>query len=73
VAAILMALAAFVMLLFNLRYEVVLDEEDRKVSGGGVLLIGPFPIVFGTDRRTTILVLFVTVIVLATLLFLLLL
>lgn len=73
IATILMALAAFAMLLFNLRYEVSLDEEEGKVSGGGVLLIGPIPIVFGTDRRTTFVVLVIAVIVMAALLFLLLL
>jgi uncharacterized protein (TIGR00304 family) len=73
IAAILMALAAFVMLVVNLRTEFVLDGDEKRTSGGGVLLIGPIPIVFGTDRRTTILVLLVAVVVLAALVFLLLL
>jgi uncharacterized membrane protein len=72
-ASILLALAAFVMVLINLSYEVVIDEEGagKRTSTGGVLLIGPLPIVFGTDRRITILALMATVAVLAALLLLL--
>jgi uncharacterized protein (TIGR00304 family) len=31
-------------------------EEDRgsRVEGGGVLIIGPIPIVFGTSRRAAL-------------------
>ncbi len=33
------------------------DQEPRemKVKGGGVILIGPVPIVFGTDKRYALL------------------
>jgi uncharacterized protein (TIGR00304 family) len=32
------------------------DEDDRRieVKGGGVILIGPIPIIFGTDIRWTV-------------------
>ena len=74
-ASILLALAALVALFINLRSVMVLEGEsgDKKVSAGGVVLIGPFPIVFGTDRRATVLALLAAVAVLATLLFFLLL
>lgn len=72
VSAMLMALGAFIMLMVNLRQGIGI-EGGQKMSGGGVLFIGPIPIVFGTDRRSTVLVLLITVAVLGTLLFLLLL
>jgi len=37
------------------------DEED-KVKGGGVILIGPIPIVFGTDRRYAIIAIILTIV-----------
>ncbi|MCX6650048.1 MAG: DUF131 domain-containing protein [Methanomassiliicoccales archaeon] len=70
-ASVLLALAAFVSLLINLRFEIDQDGGEKGVSTGGVLLIGPVPIVFGTDRRITILTLMVAVAVLAALLLLL--
>ncbi|MFW6110989.1 MAG: TIGR00304 family membrane protein [Thermoproteota archaeon] len=35
------------------------DEEKAEVKGGGAIILGPFPIVFGTDQRSlkTVLVL----------------
>ena len=27
-------------------------EEAEKVRGGGIIFIGPFPIIFGTDRES---------------------
>jgi uncharacterized protein (TIGR00304 family) len=28
------------------------EDKKSKVRGGGVVLIGPIPIIFGTDRKT---------------------
>jgi uncharacterized protein (TIGR00304 family) len=75
VASFLLAITAFVVMLINLSFEVDTDEggAEKSVSTGGVLLIGPIPIVFGTDRRITILALMAAVAVLTALLLLLLL
>jgi uncharacterized protein (TIGR00304 family) len=27
-------------------------KREGKVKGGGVIIVGPFPIVFGTDKKT---------------------
>jgi uncharacterized protein (TIGR00304 family) len=72
-ASVMLALTAFVVLLIDLRYEVDTDEgvKERSVSAGGVLLIGPIPIVFGTDRRIAIMALMAAVAVMAALLLLL--
>ena len=31
------------------------EESGEKIKGAGVILIGPIPIVFGTDKRSAIL------------------
>lgn len=45
-AGIIVILVA-VILLF-----VACVKEGRKVKGGGALIIGPFPIIFGTDKES---------------------
>ena len=32
------------------------EKGERRVKGGGVLLIGPIPIIFGTDAKWTLVV-----------------
>jgi len=41
-------------------------REKRKIRGGGTVIIGPFPIVFGTDKESvrTLLLLAIALIVL---------
>ena len=41
-------IAVIAMLLLS----VTQSEERTKVKGGGVILIGPFPIIFGTDKQS---------------------
>jgi len=36
--------------------------EKGEIRGGGVILIGPFPIVFGTDRQSTASVIILSII-----------
>ena len=43
-------------------------ERERRTSAGGVVLIGPIPIVLGSDNRTALIALAVAVTVLAILL-----
>lgn len=38
------------------------EEAGEKVKGGGVILIGPIPIVFGTDKRYAIIALILTIV-----------
>jgi len=45
-AFILILLGMFILILQGLR-----EGEKGRVEGGGVLVIGPFPVVFGTDQR----------------------
>lgn len=67
VGAVLCALAAFVVLFLTFFEVSSEDMRKSKVSTGGVVLIGPFPIVFGTDRRVTVIALLITIVVLASL------
>ncbi|TFG56283.1 MAG: DUF131 domain-containing protein [Methanomassiliicoccus sp.] len=71
----LLAFTAFIVLLLNLlpRTSLKVEGGRDRPSAGGVLLIGPIPIIFGTVRSTAIIVLTAAVAVLAALLLLLLL
>ncbi len=50
----LIVLAAFVLLLTS-------SFRGEKVRGGGAVIIGPFPIIFGTDRETVKTVLWLSI------------
>ncbi|MEM2104074.1 MAG: DUF131 domain-containing protein [Candidatus Bathyarchaeia archaeon] len=54
-AGVVIFLAAFIMLLFA-------GFKGGKVRGGGAILVGPFPIVFGTDRESVKAVLWLSII-----------
>ena len=45
VAGLLVAFAAIVMIMTG-------RKGDRQVRGGGILFIGPIPIIFGTDNQS---------------------
>lgn len=47
---------AMVLLLFSS------TNGEKKVKGGGVIIIGPFPIVFGTDRKSVKIILVLSII-----------
>ena len=53
VLGIAISLVGFLLMLFG---ALLSGEEDRenRVEGGGVLIIGPIPIVFGTSRRAAL-------------------
>jgi uncharacterized protein (TIGR00304 family) len=46
IAGILVAFAAVILLLVSGK------KGDSRVRGGGILLVGPIPIIFGTDRQS---------------------
>ncbi|WP_434730986.1 DUF131 domain-containing protein [Thermogladius sp. KZ2Tp1] len=53
VLGIAISLVGFLLMLFG---ALLSGEEERKnrAEGGGVLIIGPIPIVFGTSRRAAL-------------------
>lgn len=49
------------------------EKNGAEVHGGGIIMIGPIPIVFGTDRKSaTALVVLATVLIIVSIIFLLL-
>ncbi len=38
------------------------DAKEEKVKGGGVILIGPVPVVFGTDKRYALLLMILAIV-----------
>lgn len=51
---IIVTVIAFIMLLFS-------SIKSGKIRGGGALIIGPFPIVFGTDKESVKTVLWLSI------------
>ncbi len=55
VGFMLIILGFFLVALGMIRFVLEAEEEHPpykgKVKGGGVILIGPIPVVFGTDKR----------------------
>jgi uncharacterized protein (TIGR00304 family) len=41
------------------------DQENReeKIKGGGVILIGPIPVVFGTDKRFVLIAMILAIVI----------
>jgi len=48
---ILMLIIAFLLILIGFILLSLSEVGEREVRGGGVLIIGPLPIIFGTDQR----------------------
>ena len=38
------------------------EPKDEKIKGGGVILIGPVPVVFGTDKRYALLLMILAIV-----------
>lgn len=61
----------FLMVAFGMtRHEKDGEEEEneevgkkQRVKGGGVILIGPLPIVFGTDKKYALLIMILAIVV----------
>jgi uncharacterized protein (TIGR00304 family) len=56
---IFIVLLAFVLLFYSNA------KESGKLKGGGALIIGPFPIIFGTDKESVRMVLILSIILTA--------
>ncbi len=51
-AGVLMVFTGFAVLLASLITSGERRETERDVRGGGVVIVGPIPIVFGSDKRS---------------------
>lgn len=61
----LIFVGVFVVLLAFLLLFYSSVKEIRKFKGGGALIIGPFPIIFGTDKESVRTVLILSIILTA--------
>lgn len=66
---------AYTILIFAKRVREVDQEGERaegegKIEGGGIIFIGPIPIVFGSNRRVAKWMLFAAIVLAALLVFL---
>jgi len=50
---------AIILLLFSSA------NDEKKVEGGGAIIIGPFPIMFGTNRKSVKILLVLSIILMA--------
>ena len=79
-AGIILIIFGFFLITFGIMHSARESEErdseheaarEKKIKGGGVILIGPIPIVFGTDKKyALILIILVIVLMLLAIIFL---
>lgn len=64
IGIMLIILGFFFIILGMMRAKESAGEEitQEKVKGGGVILIGPVPIVFGTDKRYALLLMILAIV-----------
>ncbi len=49
----ILVFAGIAIIFISIIYLMIKSSGSGKVEGGGVVVIGPFPIVFGTSERIT--------------------
>lgn len=70
VLGLLLMLAYFIGMMRSAEESAGLEErsiphqeiKEKKVKGGGVILIGPIPIVFGTDKKYVVLLMILAIV-----------
>ncbi|SNQ59297.1 TIGR00304 family membrane protein [Candidatus Methanoperedens nitratireducens] len=69
-AGILLIILGFILIAFSMMRSARESEErdaekgagEKKVKCGGVILIGPIPIVFGTDKKYALILMVVAIV-----------
>ena len=51
---ILVAVTGFAIMMASMLLSTDGGERQTKVKGGGVVMVGPIPIIFGSDARWTV-------------------
>ena len=59
VIGLLVAFAAIILMLMSGK------KSDSRIRGGGILFIGPIPIIFGTDRESVKVVILLAIVSIA--------
>jgi uncharacterized protein (TIGR00304 family) len=66
---LILVLVGFAISLLAVLLSLVLSTRDKgRVKGGGAIIIGPIPIIFGTDKRSVKIILILSIILVALLL-----
>jgi len=65
IGVILVLAGFFVMLVATVLLFFTALKRKAKVKGGGVIIIGPFPIIFGTDKESVKILLVLSIILVA--------
>lgn len=66
---LILVLAGFAISLLAVLLSLVLSMRAKgRVKGGGAIIIGPIPIIFGTDRQSVKIILILSIILVALLL-----
>jgi uncharacterized protein (TIGR00304 family) len=60
VIGLLVAFAGIILMIMSGK------KSDSRVRGGGILLIGPIPIIFGTDRESVKVIILLAIAIIAT-------
>ncbi len=59
IIGVLLVLIGFILLIIGLLRE---SSRETRVEGGGVIIVGPIPIVFGSSQRVSMLLLVLAII-----------
>lgn len=67
-AGVILIMLGFFVVAFGMMHESEEEgstdqERETKVRGGGVILIGPIPIVFGTDKRYALILMALAIVI----------
>jgi uncharacterized protein (TIGR00304 family) len=69
IAGSFLIILVFLLVAFGIMGKEGLDEErpagkgkENKIKGGGVIFIGPIPLVFGTDKRYALLMMILAIV-----------
>jgi uncharacterized protein (TIGR00304 family) len=66
---LILVLVGFAISLLAVLLSLVLSTRDKgRVKGGGAIIIGPIPIIFGTDKQSVKIILILSIILVALLL-----
>ncbi len=61
----ILVILGFFLVAFSIMRSISEDKSsarEEQVRGGGVILIGPIPVVFGTDKRFTLIAMILAIV-----------
>lgn len=59
---VLIMMGIFILVFWGITRSVRDREEKTNVKTGGVIMIGPVPIVFGSDKRSALIAIILTIV-----------